>query len=131
MTGALPEVHNCAFRHPRRFAIIGLVTPWTRRAGAAAVAGMYAFPRFVRVVLANPATILAESAIHCMIPGLKWGSIWLLDPVRHLRWGHGPFWLMRIDRARGEILRRSDFFLRKLLRLSLVREGFGQPCKLS
>jgi hypothetical protein len=64
MTAALPEVHNCASRHPRRCISIRLVTPRTRRAGAATVAGVYAFPRLMRVALANPAAILAEGAFH-------------------------------------------------------------------
>ena len=43
---------------------ITMVAPWTRLPGAAAGAGVLALPRSIRMVLANPAAILTNGALH-------------------------------------------------------------------
>jgi hypothetical protein len=53
-----------AFRHPRRAIIIARVAPPAGSPSAAAGAGALTFRWTVRMVLAHPATVLAEQAFH-------------------------------------------------------------------
>ena len=48
-----------AFRHSW-IVVVARVAPWTRSRGAAAGAGMLAFPWSIRVGLTNPTAVLAE-----------------------------------------------------------------------
>jgi hypothetical protein len=50
-------------RQPRYLVALGAIAVRTRRSGAAAVAGMRALPRSARVVLADPAAIIAPEAL--------------------------------------------------------------------
>jgi hypothetical protein len=60
MTPALfVELGFKAFRHSR-IVVVARVAPWTRSPGAAAGAGVLAFPWSIRVGLTNPTAILAE-----------------------------------------------------------------------
>jgi hypothetical protein len=64
-----------AIRQPERFVLLGHVTPRTRRAGAAAGAGVLAFPWSTGMAFTYPAAILAQRAFH----GLP---VWLADVCR-------------------------------------------------
>jgi hypothetical protein len=53
-----------ALRQPRLDIFIARIAPCARRASAAAVAGAPAFERPVRMVLTDPAAIVANGALH-------------------------------------------------------------------
>ncbi len=53
------------FEAPRRLRfIVARIAPWTRRSRAAAVAGALALERSIRMVLTDPATVIANGAVH-------------------------------------------------------------------
>jgi hypothetical protein len=53
--------------------------------------------------------------------------ILFFEPFKHLRWGDRPFWQMRIERARCDMLGFSQFRSRKFLGLDLTAKCFGRP----
>src|SRR5258706_7957982 len=64
----LVEFDFRALRHSRCHIIVNRVATRTRGSGAATSAGVLAFPWAVRVVLANPAAVLAHRANHAKAP---------------------------------------------------------------
>jgi hypothetical protein len=82
--------------------------------------GQYPHAKAAREGLAITRTRIGEPA----------GSITrFFEPFEHLHCGDGPFWQMRIERARGDVWRVDQFRSREFLGLSLTRECFRRPCE--